>query len=117
MAVLPKGTVVVAEFVFSDGTPSKRRPCVVVSDSCVHRRGKVLVCTMSTQEVDRPRPGEVVLLDSHPEHYLTKLTKSSKIDAWSIYSLPVGLLKGKRGSLPGDILQSVLASIREALRI
>ena len=116
MTTYKRGTVVVVEVSFSDGSGVKRRPALVVSDPAFHRMlPDVLVAPVSSQPryLTRPGPGDVAIEPwkqvglHHPS--TVRVSKTLAVDK--------KIIRRVLGTMPGATMARVDQALRSALRL
>ena len=106
-----RGDVVLVAFPFTDLSARKLRPAVVLHVD--RRRIDCVLVFVSTREISRHEPEEVVILPTHPEFAMTGLAAPSKIRASKLVTLAMDLVKrwlGRLGPLLGADLDRALVT-------
>jgi mRNA interferase MazF len=94
---IARGDIVLVPFPFSDLSPAKRRPAVVL---WAHpARVDFLLAFISSQRFRDREVGDVPLLSTHPEFSLTGLAAPSKIRTTKLVTLSGALLRRWLGRL------------------
>ena len=108
---LAKGDIVLVPFPFTDLSQTKLRPAVVL---WVDPQGQdITLCFISSQNLDRTTPNELILTTDDPEFAPTGLKGASKIRVTRIVTLDRQLLQrclGRLGKLQIQHLNEVLIS-------
>lgn len=110
---IARGDVVLVPFPFTDLSPVKRRPAVVLwADPA---QIDFPLAFVSSQQIDPVRMGEAPLRSTHPEFGLTGLSVSSKIRATKLVTLSRDLLRrwlGRLGPLlTADLDRALVAAL------
>jgi mRNA interferase MazF len=94
---LTKGDIVLVPFPFTDLSQTKLRPAVVL---WVDPQGQdITLCFISSQNLDRTTPDELILTTDDPEFAQTGLKLASKIRVTRIVTLDRQLLQRRLGHL------------------
>ncbi|MBF2085400.1 type II toxin-antitoxin system PemK/MazF family toxin [Thermoleptolyngbya sp. C42_A2020_037] len=94
---LSKGDIVLVPFPFTDLSQTKLRPAVVL---WADPQGQdITVCFISSQNLERTTPDELLLETSDPEFAQTGLKVTSKIRVTRIVTLERRLLQRRLGQL------------------
>ena len=102
---LIKGDVVLVPFPFTDLSQTKLRPAIVL---WVESNGNdVILCFVSSQNLDSLQAGEILLDPSEPEFATTKLKHASKIRVARIVTLERRLITRRLGHLEIHYLQQL----------
>jgi len=103
---------VVVLYPFSDGSGSKPRPAVVVSDDLTNVQSRDVILAQVTSRVNGPlQPGEHVLVDWRAAN----LDVPSKVKAGRLVTVEKGEVKRVIGRLSPDDLAAVQAGLRKVL--
>jgi mRNA interferase MazF len=94
---LTKGDIVLVPFPFTDLSQTKLRPAVVLW--VVPQGQDITLCFISSQNLDRTTPDELLLTTDDPEFAQTGLKVASKIRVTRIVTLDRQLLQRRLGHL------------------
>jgi mRNA interferase MazF len=111
-----RGEVVVVQVAFSDGTGTKPRPALIVSDHSFHRAlPDVIVCPISSQPryYSKPGPGDCPLRAWQD----LKLRYASTVRVSKILSVDRQIIGRKLGILAPPDLARVESALRDALSL
>jgi mRNA interferase MazF len=112
---LARGDIVLAHVPFTDLSTTKLRPAAVAASNAAH--DDYLLMFVSSRQNIVAEPGDLPLLPSHPEFYMTGLFAPSILRAGKMITLSSKLIERHIGRL-GPLLTSGLNSaLIEALNI
>ncbi len=115
-APIPRGTIVLVPFPFTDSSSSKVRPALVVSRSDRADRD-VMLAFIGTHRGQPLDLSDLLVPDTHPEFRLTGLKVTSLIRLGRLMTLAVDDVIGKLGTLPDELLAQADANLRQALEL
>ncbi len=112
---LRKGDIVLVPFPFSDLSQTKLRPAVIL---WVDPHGQdITLCFISSQNLERITPDELILETSEPEFTQTGLKVTSKIRVTRIVTLERRLLQRRLGSLGIQQMQRLNQTLIRAFQL
>ena len=113
--MVTKGDIVLVKFPFSDLSQAKARPAVIL---WVNPTGnEVTLCAITSQNIDRPSPEDILILTSDPEFLLTGLRAPSKIRTTRIATLTKQSVVKRFGKLGPKQTQLLNQKITEMLQL
>lgn len=113
---IPRGTIVLVPFPFTDLLSTKTRPALVVSRSD-RADNDVLLAFIGTYRGQPVRPSDLLIEDSHPNFRPTGLKATSLIRLDRLMTLAADDVIGKLGLLPSDLLSDAGEKMRLALEL
>ncbi|MCJ2542487.1 type II toxin-antitoxin system PemK/MazF family toxin [Thermostichus vulcanus] len=112
---LAKGDIVLVPFPFTDLSQTKLRPAVIL---WVEPQGQdITLCFISSQNLERITPDELLLEIGDPEFTQTGLKVTSKIKVTKIITLERQLLQRRLGSLGTQQIQRLNQILIQALQL
>jgi mRNA-degrading endonuclease toxin of MazEF toxin-antitoxin module len=111
-----RGDVYTALFAFSDGSPPKLRPMLMIqSDFYNQRIKKVLLATITSNLARTADPAHLLIDVSTPEGAASGLRQNSLVSCLNIVVLPQSDVKQKISTLSDGLMQRVDDSLKAAL--
>ena len=113
---LPRGSVVLVAFPFTDLTATKVRPAVVLSTPEVHGRHQdVIIAAVSSVVRDADQPTAVVVPSDSPDFAATGLRVTSVIHCGKLVTVQGKLVLKRLGRLGSPLRRRVDAALRRAV--
>lgn len=112
---LKKGDVVLVPFPFTDLSQTKLRPAIVLWAES--GGDDVTLCFVTTQNLDRLMPGELLLHPSQSDFAATGLKQASKIRIPRIVTLGKQLITRRLGYLEDSYLQELNTQIIQVFQL
>jgi len=116
MTTCRRGDLVVVEVRYSDGTGSKRRPALVVSEDGYNRRlPDVMACPVSSQPryVEHPGPADVPIAAWKP----AGLRHPSAVRVGKTLAIDRGIVLRRLGRMPEETMREVGLVLRRLLAL
>ncbi len=110
MTTFRRGDVVLVEFVFSEGTRTKKRPAMVLSGDEYHKGRQEVVLAAITSNVDR-----VLVGDTKIEKWVDAGLKFPSLVAGIVQTMKKAMLGKKLGTLSDGDFQKVQTNLKRVM--
>lgn len=108
-----QGDLLLATYPFTDRSFAKLRPVVVISRREFNRAGDIVVLPLSSNL--RGSDYEIEIGTDHPDWARTRLKRPSAVKWSKPMTIAVSVVAGRLGTLPDDVMQLVVQSLRQMI--